>query len=395
MKKCIGLFTLAFALLFAITVKANALIKTQADLQACIDTASTAADKKATCVVNSYINLESTIEIKDGVEVTISLDKTGGALEITADNSVDPLFKISNGKLIIDGAGRITGNVDVFYLLGNTTGGTTKAELLIGEDVEVVSNTSNVIYLKGKGAKADIYGDLVSNSTEYAVIQGNGNAGNGGTIINIYEGASVKCPNEVAIYHPQDGELNIFGGEVTGTTGIEMRAGKLTVKGGTITGTAVPTETNANGNGSTTTGAGIAIVQHNTQLDLVANVVGGTVKGYTALYHNNTENNSDAAAVKVSLEVTGGTFEATNGGTNAIYSDTKEGFIEGGEFKGAVDEKFVSEDLETKVIDGVTYIGESIPSNPNTGDNVVVYILVGLMSLVAFAYAANKLRKNA
>ena len=395
MKKCLGLFTLAFALLFAITVKADALIMTQQDLQDCIDTASTAADKKATCEVSSYINLGSTIEIKGGVEVTISLDKTGGALEITADDTVDPLFKVTDGKLIFDGVGRITGNVDVFYLLGNTSGGTTKAELEIGEGIEVVSNTSNAVYLKGKGAKLDVYGDLLSNSTKYAAIQGNGNPESAGTVINIYEGATVNTPSNTAIYHPQDGELNVLGGEITGTTGIEMRAGKLTVKGGTIVGTAVPTETTANGNGSTTTGAGIAVVQHTTEFNLSANVEGGTVKGYTALYHNNTENNSDAAAAKVSLNVTGGTFEATNEGTNAIYSDAKENFITGGEFKGAVDEKFVSEDLETKVIDGVTYIGESIPENPNTGDNVVTYILIGLMSLVAFGYASNKLRKNA
>lgn len=395
MKKSLSLFTLAFALMFAITVKVSALIQTQADLQDCIDTASTAADKKVTCEVNSYINLESTIEIKGGVEVTISLDKTGGALEITADDTVDPLFKVTDGKLIIDGAGRITGNVDVFYLLGNTSGGTTKAELVIGKDIEVVSNTSNVVYLKGNGAKVDVYGDLVSNSTGYAVIQGNGSEGNGGTVINIYEGASVKSPQNTAIYHPQSGELNVLGGEITGTTGIEMRAGKLTVKGGTIIGTAVPTTTKENGNGSTTDGVGIAIVQHTTELELSATVSGGTVKGYTAFYHNNTENNGDEAAAKVTLNITGGTFEATNGGENAIYSDAKEDFIEGGEFVGAVDEKFVSEDLETKVIDGVTYIGESIPENPNTGDNVVAFILIGLMSLVAFGYVSNKLRKNA
>lgn len=394
MKRSLKLFTLAFALMFAITVKVDALIMTQQHLQDCIDTASTAADKKVTCEVSSYINLESTIEIKDGVEVTISLDKTGGALEITANDTVDPLFKVTDGKLIFDGVGRITGNVDVFYLLGNTAGGVTKAELEIGEGIEVVSNTSNAVYLKGKGAKLDVYGDLVSNSTKYAAIQGNGNPESAGTVINIYEGATVEAPSNTAIYHPQDGELNVLGGEITGTTGIEMRAGKLTVKGGTIVGTAVPTTTKENGNGSTTEGAGIAIVQHTTELDLSAVVEGGTVKGYTALYHNNTENNSDEAAAKVSLKVTGGTFEATNEGKNAIYSDAKENFITGGEFKGAVDEKFVSEDLETKVIDGVTYIGESIPEIPNTVDNVMLFVIMGLIALVGSTICVNKLRKN-
>lgn len=409
MKKSLKIFTFAFALLFAITVKVNAaelLVGTENDLKDCVKTTGNV------CVLTKYINLTSTVEIKDGVDVTISLDKQGGALEITADDSVDPLFKVTDGRLVIDGVGRITGNVDVFSLLGNTTGGTTKAELEIGEGVEVVSNTSNAVYIKGKGAKLDLYGSLVSNSTKYATIQGNGNKESAGTIINIYEGASVKSPNEIAIYHPQDGELNIYGGEITGTTGIEMRAGKLTVKGGTIIGTAVPTITKENGNGSTTTGAGIAIIQHTTELDLSADVSGGTIKGYTALYHNNTENNSEEAAAKVTLSVTGGVFEAISGGTNAIYSDAKENFIEGGEFKGEVDEKFISEELETKEIDGVTFVGNSIPeeeviekdnndsienneANPNTVDNVAIFMVVGLISLIGIGLTVNKLRRNA
>ena len=67
------------------------------------------------CVLNPNINLTSTVEIKDVIYVTILLDKTGVALEITANDCIDPLFKVNNGKLVIDGVSRITVNI-VFFI---------------------------------------------------------------------------------------------------------------------------------------------------------------------------------------------------------------------------------------------------------------------------------------
>jgi len=72
------------------------------------------------------------------------------------------------------------------------------------------------------------------------------------------------------------------------------------------------------------------------------------------------------------------------------------------------DEGEVEETLDAKLVDGkivfetthlstygiVGYNNAEI-KNPNTGDNVVTFILIGLMSLIALAYVANKLRKNA
>ena len=405
MKKCLGLFTLAFALLFAITVKVSAetVVDTEQKLKDCIATAGTTEETKAVCKLGSDIELTDRITIENGEYVEIILGEGLGANRILVKDGFDVtvMFNVKKGVLELTGPGGIFAPKIAIQILANYTpgGDATKAEVVVGEDVQVISEGKQTIAIYGKGAKLDIYGTLETRADGCATIMGNGTVSStidyGNTVINIYDGAVVKNEKEMAIYHPQNGELNVYGGEITGTTGIEMRAGKLTVKGGTIIGTAVPTTTKENGSGSTTEGAGIAIVQHTTEQNLTADVSGGTVKGYTALYHNNTENNSDEAAAKVSLKVTGGTFEAINEGTNAIYSDAKENFITGGEFKGAVDEKFVSEDLETKVIDGVTYIGESIPKNPETGDNVVTYILIGLMSLVAFGYVSNKLRKNA
>jgi len=412
MRKSLKLFTLAFTLLFAVAIKVNAetIVRTETELKDCIATAGTTEATKAVCNVGSDIELTDRITIEDGKYVEIILGEGLGANRILVKEGADVglMFNVKGGVLKLTGPGGIFASKNAIQVLGNYSknGEAIKSEVIVGKDVQVISNSHVAILMYGKGAKLDVYGTIETKVEGWSAISGNGTVTDsidyGNTVINIYDGAVVKNEKDTAIYQPQSGELNVYGGEITGTTGIEMRAGKITVKGGTITGTAVPTVTKENGSGTTTTGAGIAIVQHSTELDLVANVSGGTVKGYTALYHNNTENNSDEAAAKVILEVTGGKFEAINEGKNAIYSDAKENFITGGEFKGELDEKFFSEELETKVIDGVTYIGESIPKEevkeektPETGDSIMLFVILGLISLIGIGFAANKLRKNA
>ena len=125
------------------------------------------------------------------------------------------------------------------------------------------------------------------------------------------KGAVVKSTGAdgVAVYCAGNGTYNIEdGATITGTTGIEVRAGKLNVKGGTITGTAKKLTSKANGDGSTTVGAGIAIVQNTTQLPIEVNITGGTITGAEALYVNNTQGNPTTAWAKVNVTVAGGTF---------------------------------------------------------------------------------------
>ena len=164
-----------------------------------------------------------------------------------------------------------------------------------------------------------------------AAIMGNGTKHN--TVINI-NGGELTGTDGYAIYHPQSGELNITGGRLTGgETGIEIRAGKLNLSGdAVITAKGIPTTTTPNGSGTTTVGAGIAVTQHTTKLPLKVNISGGTISGYTALYQSNPEKNDDDALKKVELNVTGGTFVATNSGTLAVYSENKTSFISGGRF---------------------------------------------------------------
>lgn len=374
MKKRLCLFMLAVALLFVVIVNVGAEtidVTTETELKNCVAAAGTTEETKSVCKLGNDIELTDRITIENGEYVEIILGEGLGAFRVLVEEGADVgvMFNVKGGVLKLTGPGGIFASKTAIQVLGNYTKGgeAVNAEVIVGEDVQVISQEYVAVLLYGKGAKLDVYGTIETKVEGWTAISGNGTVTDtidyGNTVINIYDGAVVKNEKDTAIYQPQSGEINIYGGEVTGTTGIEMRAGKITVKGGTITGTAVPTTTNPNGSGTTTKGAGIAIVQHTTVQTLAADVSGGTVKGHTAFYHNNTENNSDEAVAKVTLEVTDGIFEAINGGENAIYSDAKENFVEGGEFKGEVDEKFVSEELEMEVIDGVTYVGESIPKS--------------------------------
>ena len=161
-------------------------------------------------------------------------------------------------------------------------------------------------------------------------ISGNGNGDGDGTTLIINGGAVI---GSTGIYHPQDGKLTINGGTITGDqTGIEMRAGSLTVTGGEITGNGNPEVTNPNDSGTTTDGVGIAVVQHTTQKKIDVAISGGTIKGYTALYQNDTQGNGAEHAKNITISVSGGTFTAINDGTNAVFSAEKRLTITGGTF---------------------------------------------------------------
>ena len=175
----------------------------------------------------------------------------------------------------------------------------------------------------------------------WATIQGNGTQH--GTKITI-NGGSVVNKKDVAIFHPQYGELAVNGGEIYGeTTGIEMRAGLLTVNDGKITGNGDPFTSSPNGNGSTTVGAAVAVSQHSTNLTLNATINGGELNGVRALYEEDMQNDSTEG---ISLNVNGGTF---NG---AVESKNVKGFITGGRFAELPAEDAFAEGLAGELYDG-------------------------------------------
>ena len=191
-------------------------------------------------------------------------------------------------------------------------------------------------------------------------------------------GGTLKS-DAVGIYAPSyDGVTKITGGTIIGKeTGIEIRGGSLDVTGGTIQGGAESeTSSTPNGNGSTTSNAGIAIAQHTTLDDINVTISGGSVTsigGNTALYESNPQNNSAEDIAKVTIKVTGGTFNAT--GANAVYSEDVSSFITGGTYSSDVTE-YVADGYSVFETEDGKYVVDKTVEMPDLPEETI-YINVG------------------
>lgn len=377
---------LALLLLCAMPVMAMAAEVTSAETLA-TELGATASGNTVTLAVP--VTLTETVTITSG---TIILDLNGQ--NITAAVGVDPLFKLETGaNLTVQGQGSITGEVDVFYVgvKDNTAGATPSAAngatLSIGADVDVVSNTSNCVYIVG-ASTLNTAGDLTSHSTEYAAIQGNGNSGNWGTTINVTGGTVTSDGTGykgTAIYQPQSGQLNISGGTVTGPSGIEIRAGGLTMTGGTVTATAAFGDPAPDGSGGTS-GGGVAVLvsQHTTNQEIEVDISAGTLNGEKALFITDVET-VPAAPAEVDVAVSGGDFNgdvevakdsATGDVLASLSSDTQDGFVSGGSFDTAPDDALIEDSAMVATVNGETNVGkdsiEKAAENAGAGAEVVI-----------------------
>lgn len=139
----------------------------------------------------------------------------------------------------------------------------------------------------------------------------------------------------VGIYGAGYGKWTVAEGALVrgNLSGIEIRAGQLTVNGGTIASTASSYSVEPNGSGTTTVGAGIAVAQHGTKLPLKVTITGGEVSGPVALSEANPQKNPPEAINQVALDIQGGTFVAQSA---AVVTEDCTGFVSGGNFSNAV-----------------------------------------------------------
>ena len=157
---------------------------------------------------------------------------------------------------------------------------------------------------------------------------------------------------------------------VKGDTGIEIRAGELTVNGGTIVGGDNYTSA-ANGNGSTVSGAGIAVSQHTTNH---VRINRGNISGAVALAQEALQSGNNADQVKI--DVAGGSFKATAAQSEAIKATNVDTVtITGGKFQKSdgsmsnIDEYLapgldIDEDGDVVVgPDAVAQVGDTVYTN--------------------------------
>ncbi len=263
-------------------------------------------------ISNVTINLGAGLgSSEERVNVEFSVDREVNLIVNLNGHSIytgaQAFFTLKQGTVSVDN-GLIDGEYDVFRIVPESQDKV--AKLTLGKGLTVVAQKWNAVYIGPKNkTDIEIFNAILvteamleargTGDAAYATIQGNGTLH--GTSITINGGRIVQSSSN-PIYHPQYGELIINDGEIVGgATGVEIRAGRLTINGGTITGNGDPFESDPNGNGSTTLGAAVAAVQHTTKLNLTVEIKAGTFNGVRAFYQADMQNNGAEALAKISI----------------------------------------------------------------------------------------------
>ena len=308
-----------------------------------------------------YVTLADAITAaSSGDTVTMLKDvELNSLLEIRKDLTLDlGGKKLSRNRSVLDIYSNVTiqnGTIETTFADEGSTAAVwvnNTAKLTVASDV-TMSTTANAYALA-----FDQSCTAAEVTFKGTVTGGNGIAVNGliaGSTSNklTMDGANITVSGH-GIYQAgcADTAFSIENSVVSGATGIEVRAGKLTVDNSTISGSG-EFKSEANSGGPTTDGAGIAIVQHTTNLPINVTISGGSISGPKAIYQATKQSqNTEASIATIELSVTGGEF------TGEILSENLKKFISGGSFTtdlkgpGYLADSVIA---EVKSADGSTY----------------------------------------
>ena len=237
------------------------------------------------------------------LEKSITVDLNGKVLTSTAEYGV--MFCAKNGKTI-------------------TINGTTEGSKLVGT-LMVTNGTYGHIVINGGTYESDKYCPIYINgavSTDDSTL----------TVTN----ATIKAlagnsdqDNGVAVYLAGYSTSTFTNTTITApVTGLEIRAGKLTLTDCNVTGGNGTVAAKADGSGSTVANAAVAISQHTTKKDIDVTINGGTYTATAAVYQTDVQG-TGSEGVKASIK--SGTF---NGTVSAETNNTVA--VSGGSFSSAV-----------------------------------------------------------
>ena len=332
-----------------------------------------------TLLIPGIVNAGEKVEVKNETELRECFKVNDNTCVLT-----DNITLTTKLQLEVPSGNKITLDLNGKTITENNLG-LTKGLIAAGNGSELIVNDSS----NGKGAitATNSWAALQVHANSKLTINGgnftgywyalSGNGKEHDTTITINDGTFnvIETAEAPAVYHPQRGTFTINGGTFTGTLGMEIRAGKLIMNGGTIVATKAPASSHPNGSGTTTEGAGIAIAQHTTKMDTSVIINGGTIKGYSAIYQSNPQNNDPENSGKVSIEIKGGTFEATNGGTQVVYSEDLKNYIIGGTFSIKPNIEYVNTNYNLIEKDGkfVVEPNKTMNATDESGNTIVEF----------------------
>lgn len=338
------------------------------------DAISAAAEDDTVVTLLKDVTLESSLKITGSVTIDLNgykISYSGTAVYVTGTTTEKGItVSIKNGCVtsVESYAVWITENANVAFDNVTIYGGgnygiainTTGAPLSTYPSVVTVTNSKITgaqyagVVVFGIDVNSTACNKVTKFIAEDTVITGYyfGVSGNGGSQLAETYIELINCTIEsegTGIYQPQAGTLIVNGGSITALTGIEIRAGKVTIEDVDITATGDPFGSQGNSGGTTTTGAAIAVVQHTTKLPINVTIAGGTFTGARALYEANLQNNDACDIAKVSIAVQDGEFNGE------VYSEDLTAFISGGTFSEGLDESYIEDDcaLEYNVQTGM------------------------------------------
>lgn len=356
-------------------------------------------------------DVKNKIIISDGKNITLDL----GGHNVTI-STLGKFFYVKNATFTVNGGGSIkeaAAYLAPIIMKGGPAG---------SENYTIV-NVKNGVTLEGWAGmfidqnNGDNYG-MVFNA-ENATLTGKNDtdgAAGVGLYVNGTINANVKIAlTNVALSGTGDGmylagaaDTTINGGSVTSNcTGIEIRAGSLTLNNCNVTGGNGSVTTNANGNGATSENVALAVIQHTTQLPINVVINGGTFTGGAALLEANPQGNPEDATKNVGIVVNGGNFvgninknkDASNlqitGGTFSDTGSAKEYLAPGKEFdrNGNVVPESITIIVPSEGGNTTTTPSTDNTKNPSTGANDFVGVAAAL-AVVSLLGAAAVIRKK-
>ena len=322
-----------------------------------IENAINAAQDGDTVVLKATSTNNDSIVISDGRSIT--LDMNGFDIGFAKQKNIS----LYHGELNITGKGILYEEFPWFgpvMIYGAKENIAKYSVVTIGADVTLRGwsglfiDQHNAHGAQAYGIEATVYGTLES-------VKDTSGAGGHALYINgtikettgnvpkiTLNGATLTTELGNGMYLAGYADTTIVDSTITSTgedsTGIEIRAGKLTIEGNTtVTASQGEVEVLPNGNGSTSANVALAVAQHTTKLPIELTVTGGTFIGGAALNEMNPQKNNPEDIAQVSLKVSGGEF------IGIINSEDLAEFITGGHFSSPVDQDYLETDLTAEL----------------------------------------------
>ena len=230
--------------------------------------------------------------------------------EITLKNgrieSTDCIIYATKGKVNVNNAYFQVSNDSTIWAKGTST--------IDIDSSSTIDNTKNAAIGIVETSTVNIRGTVKNTANGYAITGNGTNGASQNTTINIYDGAVVQSVNGNAIYNPQKGTINIYGGSIKAALScVAIKAGTLNIENGEFIVDGYPNTTihgtrqSSSGGGPESNGSCIVIDSRNEYAgNMVINITGGTFNSPYAYVISETGN--PAAGTKIhSLAITGGT----------------------------------------------------------------------------------------